>query len=335
MTSGCKTVIAFLTVICGLLFAVVDLESHWPLWTWLALLALAVGVPLLSTLVAGRRPNPVPVEMAPMLPVVPVERRDQRVTRVALPSSSEDYDFLFSATVRWNPSGERSEEPILNPAGLAIDAILERARAITEKRDPHRASLVQHELNGALGRMQRDDTKFLDVMAESVTLTLSDQDQERLDKLAAVRKDKAVWEHERKYEQSRREYLGEDVLKDTGSAVVWWLARNDDQVEKTVNDIGLLTQLSSAAQNAEVPSQFRRFVPSLEEPMEATVYAEPRPATATELLESLLRTEGIGDDDPGLPLLWARFSDVFEAHGRTDIADELRHRFEPFDTEEE
>jgi hypothetical protein len=58
---------------------------------------------------------------------------------------------------------------------------------------------------------------------------------------------KAIWEHQRKYEQNKRAYLGRDVLKDPGSAVVWWLARNDDHVEKTVQAIGLLAQLSSAA----------------------------------------------------------------------------------------
>ncbi|WP_042422887.1 hypothetical protein [Streptacidiphilus anmyonensis] len=341
MTSGCKTVITFVTVICGLLFAVVDLESQWPLWSWLTLVALAVVTPVASSAVAGRRRNPVPLELIPHLPVAPVERRDQRVTQVSLPSAWEDYDFRFAATVRWCPTGKTAEEPVINPAGVAVDAILARASAITEKRDPARASLVQHELNGALGRMQEDPTGYLDVMAESVTLALAERDQERLDKLASVRKDKAVWEHERKYEQSRREYLGEDVLKDTGSAVVWWLARNDDHIEKTVSDIGLLTQLSSAARNSEVPTQFRHLVPSLAAAAPATTSAgpeagtmgqarseEPQPPSGADHFEALLVTEGIPNDDPARGLLVGRVADAFAAHGRPEIAAELRRRFD-------
>ena len=339
MTSGRKTVTAFLTLICGLLLAVVDLYARWPTWTWPALVALVVGIPVLSVAVAGRRLNPVPVDLIPHLPMAPVERLDQRVTQVALPSLWEDYDFRFTATVRWCPSGDAAEEPIINPAGLAVDAILARARGITEKREPVRASLVQHELNGALGRMQRDDTGYLHVMAECVTLTLSDQDQERLDKLAAVRKDKAVWEHERKYEQSRREYLGEDVLKDTGSAVVWWLAKNDDHVEKTVNDIGLLTQLSSAAQNEDVPPRFRHLVPTaltahstveappLQSPETADGF-QSRPASAADHFAAFLEAEGITDDDPGRPLLAGRVAEAVAAYGRPETAEELRLRFD-------
>jgi hypothetical protein len=165
MTSGWKTVTAFLTVICGLLLALVDLYGHWPAWTWFALIVPVVGIPMLSTKIAGRRLNPLPAELIPHLPVVPVERRDQRVAHVALPSLWDDYDFHFTATVRWCPTGNAADEPIINPAGLAIEAILARASAITEKREPTRASLVQHELNGTLGRMQPDDTGFLHVMA--------------------------------------------------------------------------------------------------------------------------------------------------------------------------
>ncbi|WP_326602226.1 hypothetical protein [Streptomyces sp. NBC_01800] len=73
--------------------------------------------------------------------------------------------------------------------------------------------------------------RHLQAMTEDVRPTLHQHDQERLDGLAGVRKDQAVWEHQRKHEQSTHKYLGEDVLKDTGSAVVWWLAKNDEQVD--------------------------------------------------------------------------------------------------------
>ncbi|WP_042438347.1 hypothetical protein [Streptacidiphilus albus] len=343
MTSGHKTVTVFLTIICGLLLAVVDLIAHWPSWTWAAVAVLVVGAPpLVARVATGRRANPVPLDLLPHLPVAPVERRDQRVSQVVLPSCWEDYDFRFSATVRWCPSGKSVDRPILNPAGLAVEAIMARACAITGKREPTRSSLVQHELNGLLGRMERDETGFLHVMAEGVTLTLAEHDQERLDKLSAVRKDKAVWEHERKYEQSRREYLGEDVLKDTGSAVVWWLAKNDDHIEKTVGDLGLLAQLSSAAQNEQVPERFHHLVPmpppahpAPEQPEFPEVHETapaPPPPTGADLIAAFLATEGIADDDPERALLVGRMADAVAACGRLETADELRRRFDAPDT---
>src|SRR5690606_25663405 len=121
----------------------------------------------------------------------------------------------------------------------------------TEQWEPERASLVQHELGAALGTMRPDADGCVRAMAEDVEITLPDEDRDRLNTLAAVRKSKAIWEHERIYEQSRRAYLSEDVLKDIGSAVAWWLAKNDERVEKVVNDIPLLVTLSSAINGKE------------------------------------------------------------------------------------
>lgn len=84
-------------------------------------------------------------------------------------------------------------------------------------------------------------------------LVLPEQDRQRLDKLAAIRKEEDVWEYERRREQSMRRYLGTDVLKDPGSAVVWWLARNNGQVETAVQSIDLLVQLSRAANRLNIP----------------------------------------------------------------------------------
>ena len=174
-------------------------------------------------------------------------------------------------------------------------------------------------------------------MAESVTLTLSERDQERLEKLASVRKDKAVWEHERTYERSRREYLGEDVLKDTGSAVVWWLARNEDRVDKTVEDIGLLAQLSSAANNQMVAPPFEHLVPHPRREEAPTAdygdcAAGPWPtqeASVAEILEAFLQASGIPEDDPERVLFARRVAGIADAHGRPEVADELVEYFDP------
>ncbi|MCZ0990888.1 hypothetical protein [Streptomyces diastatochromogenes] len=135
---------------------------------------------------------------------------------VALPSHWDDYHFVFSATVRWYLIESPGNDPALNPAGLAVEAVLNRARAVTERREPGRASLVQHEFSGVLSRMCPDPTGHLQAMAESISLTFLEQDQERLDRLADVRKGKAVWEHQRKYEQPGKPFAyetAEDLLR--------------------------------------------------------------------------------------------------------------------------
>ncbi|MFG1966078.1 hypothetical protein [Nonomuraea sp. NPDC049028] len=256
MSSGRNTVMIYLCVTGGVLLA--GLVAFAPRQIWLPAVALAfviAVVPLYRFVMASRRTRasmePSTLYVPP--PPPPVEPREQRVDQVPLPSQEDDYDFLFSAVVLWTPLDRLWEDKRVNLAALATDAILKRAQEITEHREPGRVSLVAHELGGILGTMQKDHTGQVQAMAESVQVLLSPQDQERLDKLAEVRKDRVVWEHDRKYEQSKREYLEEDVLKDTGSAVVWWLVKNDDQVEKTVNDIGLLATLSSAANNRKLP----------------------------------------------------------------------------------
>jgi hypothetical protein len=309
-----------------------------PIWVRI-IVAVVLGAILVKAEIGWLTPPPAPepVFIEPVAP--PAQRTEEPVVDILLPSKREDYGFLFSATVIWLPIHPAEEEPTLSMAALAADAVLKRAREITENRDPTQVSLVRHELAGTLAEMREDSTGRLWARADSVGLCLPDQDQHRLDKLAAVRKEKAIWEHERKYEQSKREYLGEDVLKDPGSAVVWWLAKNDEQVEKTVQDIGLLAQLSSAAKNIEVPETFQQLVAGL-----APAYA-PGPAdpnfngsgssgpevngkSATDHLDAFLVTIGMPDGDPKRLLFARQVANLATAYGRRDIADELKHRFD-------
>ena len=185
----------------------------------------------------------------------------EEVADVLLPSQDADYHFLFSATVLWSPVGTGSTRQPANLAASAVEAVVQRASEITRLRAAVSASRVRWELGSVLGELKADSADCVRAMANSVQLVLPASDQERLDKLAAVRKDETVWEHERHYEQSRRRYLSGDVLKDPGSAVVWWLSRNNDEVEKAVRDIGLVVQLYSAANNTDTPAVFRHLVP--------------------------------------------------------------------------
>jgi hypothetical protein len=335
VTTARKTTIVFLTVLCGLLLTIVGLTQRWPMWAWPTLAVLLLAVPAAAFRIASLRRGSIPVSFEEQLTATPVERTECHVSRVALPSQWDDYDFVFSATVRWCLLESPGNDPVLNPAGLAVEAVLDRARAVTERREPGQASLVQHQLSGVLSRMQPDPTGHLQAMAENVSLTLPERDQERLDSLADVRKDKAVWEHQRKYEQSKRRYLGEDVLKDTGSAVVWWLAKNDERVEKTVADLPLLAQLTSAANDTDIPERLQNLVSQqpderiapelLEEGSSAT--APER--TAADHLSGFFDAMGFTEGDDRRAMLAKQISDIITHQNRYETAEDLRRRFDP------
>ncbi|MFJ9086205.1 hypothetical protein ACIRL3_27680 [Streptomyces sp. NPDC102384] len=332
MTTARKTTTIFLTVLCGLLLTIVGLTQRWPLWAWPTPALLVLGVPLAAARIAARRRGSVPVSFEEQLTATPVERTDCSVSRVVLPSAWDDYSFVFSATVRWYLLERPSGGPVLNPAGLAVETVLNRARAVTERREPGQASLVQHELSGVLSRMYADPTGSLQAMADSISLALPDPDQQRLDRLADVRKDKAVWEHQRKYEQSRRQYLGDDVLKDTGSAVVWWLARNEEQLEQTVTDLPLLAQLTSAANDTDIPERLQNLMPPrMGEQPASEFLAEERPAerTAADHLSGFFNALGFEEGDDRRPMLAKQFAHLITEQNRPETAEDLLRRFDP------
>ncbi|MFG2881002.1 hypothetical protein ACGFYV_01505 [Streptomyces sp. NPDC048297] len=264
MSSGQKAVSAFLSLISTLMVLIVGLWLRWSPWMWLGALVLLFAVWAVATQAAirARRRDPFPEGSLIEQPAPPpVERQEVYVTRVPLPSGFPDYDFLFSARVRWCPTDPVTGPQLINPGALAVESVLSRASRVAADVEPFRSSFLRHRLDAALGVMEPDGEGHVRAMALDVELSLADEDRERLDRLAAIRKDEAVWEHQRRYEQNKREYLSNDVLTSTGQAVVWWLARNDEHVEKTVKDIGLLARLSSAANDREVDEPFRHLVP--------------------------------------------------------------------------
>lgn len=344
MSSGHKTMTAFLTVLCALILALVGLLTAWPRWAWPLLVVLLPTGSLVvgRALAPGKDRSQVTLPPQDLVPIPPIRRQEQTIVDVALPSALDDYDFVFSATVRWDELESMDGAPRINPGGLAVEAVVERARAITVLERPQRSALLQHQLNGALGIMLPDKDGRVLAMADGISLALSPRDQERLDKLAKVRKDEDVWKHERKYEIDRRSYLGDDVLKDPGSAVVWWLAKNNDHVEATVDRIGVLAQLAAAANNSEVPEEFRHFVPRPPEPEAAllpmledadgSALVPPQPgshrldgASVGEYVNALLHAADVPDE---AAMDYARrIAAILEADGRTDAAASVLRRF--------
>lgn len=315
MSSGHRILTVFLALLYTLVALLLGRATGWPDWLWPALGgALLVGAGLLLALTRG------PGDRAPQENAL-----EQRVTQVALPSAEPDYQFLFSATVRWLPH-EVEGMGYFDPGGLAVRSILLRARAFTVRQDPADASLAQHQLGGVLGVMEADPSGRVLAMARNVGLVLTETDQARLRRLSAVRKDEEVWEHERNYERNKRSYLTQDALRDPGSAVVWWLANHDDEVEGTVDRIGLLAQLAAAAHNSEVPAPFEMW---LRHPLPGAVLdgvplPEAPPVPEVErVLGAIAGWLALDRDDPDLVLLADRFADVLRAADRGAEADQL------------
>ncbi|GAA2740173.1 hypothetical protein [Kitasatospora cinereorecta] len=253
-----KAPLVGLAVAAGLMTVVLGTAAKWPLWLWATPAAVAGVLALLLAAARSPRPEPEPE------PVTDSDESLWEVTHVgdvALPSRVRDYDFRFSATVWWRSMPNAAGREHADPSGLAIETVLNRAREVTEREVPERLDLLRHRLNGVLGVTICDESKLVEAMGGQVELALSQDDRDRLGKLSEVRKSEEVWEHERRYERSVRAYLGDDVLKSPGSAVVWWLARHDDKVTEAADLIGTLARLSAAANDEPVDGLYQHLVP--------------------------------------------------------------------------
>ncbi len=269
MTTEEKTLLAMLTLATVLVPVTLGVALGWPVWSWPLL-----AVPLLGVLwlVARNVQRRVQQDLLwPLHAASPghVEQQDQAphtpVPDTELPSAGADYHFRFSATAYWRPA-RGSKMQHANPGALAAGAIVDRAKTITAAEQPDQVGIAQHRLASALGAVQLDASGGVEAWADHVQLTLSEADQERRRKYSDLRKDDDLGEHERNLERRKRTYLGDEVLRNTGSAVTWWLARKDNDVEDTVRLIGALAQLSAAANNTEVPELFRHLVPTAAAP---------------------------------------------------------------------
>jgi hypothetical protein len=353
MTTEEKALLAVLTIATVLVPIALGTALDWPAWSWLLL-----AVPLLGVLgrVARNIMQRVQRQRLWQSHVAPpghVEQPDQAphtpVTDVALPSAVADYNFHFSATAYWRAAkGSRTQHR--NLGALAAEAIVVRAQTITTAEQPSRVDVVQHRLASALGAVQ-DVSGGVEVWADQVQLTLPEADRERLRRLSDVRKDDDLGEHERNHERRKREYLRDEVMTSTGSAVIWWLARRNNDVEDTVRLIGALAQLCAAANDAEVPALFRHLVPTPAPPSQLPFeslngdqrfpngsFHHAGPFSDLSLVASrwgaLMDTLDVFGDEQRA-LLTRRVAQLLDKAGKPDEAQEIRRHFDAPVSDEE
>ncbi|MFJ3881245.1 hypothetical protein ACIPW5_27830 [Streptomyces sp. NPDC090077] len=268
---------------------------------------------------------------------VEVPFQEIHLDRVPVRSALTGYDFLFSASVWWRPAGTEGDVPHGNRAGLAAAGIIRKAQELTCREHPDRYGAVQYLLEERLGSHALDDSATLVVMATDVTLALVPEDAERLRKLAGLRKEEDTWEQERQYERSKRQYLTDEVLQTPGSAVVWWLARHDEEIERAVDLLGPLARLSAASNNTEVVELFRHLVDGPEP--RAALWSEddafprdhpqdepPRPPDVAARAEAFLEDLGLGEPSAERWSFLHRLLRLLEAAERHDEAAHIRKR---------
>lgn len=253
-----------LIVIAVLLPAGVGLGFDWPLWVWILLEIVLVSALLINRQAQQRQHREElrrqtfepPVQPRPEIPV-----SSSVLPVTPLSSAKPDYDLLFGCTMKWRPVDHHVGAEQGDLRALAAEHLVGRAAALVAQESPANLAPAQHRLTVALGQAERDRSGRYLVWAEEVSLVVPEADAIRLRKLSDLRKEEELWEHERSFERSVRTYLGDDVLKNTGSAVVWWLAKHTEQVSETAGLITTLARLSAAANNTEVDPLFSVVAP--------------------------------------------------------------------------
>ncbi|WP_156753291.1 hypothetical protein [Actinokineospora pegani] len=275
-----------------------------------------------------RQPTPPPPPMPEETP------QEDRLAAVPVPSAVADYRFTVSATVRWTQT--LNGRPVVGePSAMVKQMVLDRICAITSTRQPTNPLLVQHELAADLGLRRPDRSGTLVGWAVDIVLALDDDDAERLTRLASLRKSEQVWEHERRFEITKRDYLGNDVLKSTGSAVVWRLAQ-DHKIVETVDLIDTITRLTAAANDESVPRPLEPGAPA-QPPIDAHEAPDrpgfgapldlgeqgPPPVPPVVALADDVADRGTDDQRD---LFVRQLARLLRAHDRADLADLVDQR---------
>ncbi|MDT9684676.1 hypothetical protein RND61_21840 [Streptomyces sp. TRM76323] len=335
--------------LCGLAPVALGNLLDWSAWLWgfMSMVTASGSLLLVMTVLSGGHASADPYESGePEPPAAPAEPpyQETRVVDAALPSAVDGYDFLFSATVWWWPVPDHADRSDGAFPALAVSSIVSRALEVVRHEEPGRANFARYLLEGELGVPLPDRSGRVKAMAADVTLTLAPADRERLRKLNDLRKDEEIWEYERQHERNKRRYLGDDVLKSPGSAVVWWLTRHENEIEKAVDMIGPLAQIAAAANDEEVPELFRHLlVPPVAARSEATVggplwdghgqgggpFDREEEVGVSDRLLLLLTAVGLKPDMDAYTVFVHRVVRSLEAAGLHEAADEIRRTLLP------
>lgn len=179
----------------------------------------------------------------------PSEASSSPLSTSGLPTADETVFLDLSATVHWQAAQAQSYH-----ADLARALVLRHARDVTSKWRPAQYSLAQHDLAARIGRPEVDASGDLEVWATDVRLDLPEAVQQHLAKMDEAHREGLLWEVDALNQSRIRSYLRDDALRTPASAVVWWLARNQESVQRAVELSDVLTKLSQLATGQTEPN---------------------------------------------------------------------------------
>lgn len=373
MSNENKTLLGVLAAVAVVLPLVLGLILGWPIWVsgLLILLFLLAPVAVYRNILQRNEQ----AELARLIAENPSPRAEEPPEKpfadypvdLELPSALADFGFQFSATVCWRAGSEPIGVRHHNPRALAADLVLAQARDIAATETPERRELLAARLNSELGYVRNDRSGQVEAYAKNVSISLSEEDGARLKELTELRKSEEDWDRRRNLERNKREYLGQEVFKDTGSALTWWLVQERlgaQDVERAVELIGALAELSAAVNNDEIPELFRGYVreevraprrepeqdalrfgpgggppwngsfhhgPYYDGASQETAFIPAQPPGAmggTDHLGALLDAAGFRSDDPLRAMAASRIALMFEKSGKSEVAEEIRRRFD-------
>ncbi len=315
MTKEQRSAVRAVSLLVAILWVVLGVMLGWSPGVWIVLAAVTAIAP---SLLAGpisqwmherRRPEPQPVVTA-VAPLEPPPPNRYDMTHVPLPSARADYRLVFSCVVWWRRRSPEPGIPHADPGSLAAEVVLEQTRQLVGTVSPEEVEIARAKLTSYLGAVRADSTGHIEVWATDVALRLPESDADRLRRLADVRKEEEVWDHERNHERKKREYLGGDVLKSAGSALVWWLARDESQIDDAVEKIPNLRKLTAAAHDERVPE----------------LDVDGVELGPQDHLVELIRS--VQSDDEERALLSDSIASALEKRGHADLAAKVRAEFD-------
>ncbi|WP_017596179.1 hypothetical protein [Nocardiopsis potens] len=299
-------------VVAAAVVLLLPLDGVWTL-ALLLVLALALLVALVPLLLAIGRGSAEPVVVEAMPPPPPPPLRAHQISGIRLATAKEDYPCLFSALVQvCDVTGGGPPDEARMAA--ACESVLSRAEEFTSRRRPEEVGVAVYGLASVLGRPVRLEQDRMEVRATAVEIVLAEEDARRLMRMATVRKDKEVREHEWGEARDRRRYFQDDVLASPASAVVWWLFANQGRVQEAVRLIGPLTRLSDAA-NGRLGAEPRPDAPE---------GADPLLQSGSALVDKVGTDRGPEEQDA----FTDRFARLLREHGQGGLSALLREKYE-------
>ncbi len=178
----------------------------------------------------------------------PASTTHQHQFESPLPSAVYGLDFQVRMTIHWRvdlTSGARHN----SPRNAAVNDIIQRARALTERTMLVHHVPLQHQLGDELAAERQVEGTHVWARADGISLTVGEGDLAMARKHIELLQTTTMRQAERDAERAEIKYLRDEVLTDLSSATIWWLMRNGYQVEQAVALSRHLAELVEIAAN--------------------------------------------------------------------------------------